>query len=57
MGCGVDDWVVSIGEWVVGNGERVVGCVGLGFGGSLGGRVRSIWVCGYGFGSGGVVGF
>ena len=57
MGCGVDDWVVSIGEWVVGNGEWVVGCVGLGFGGSLGGRVRSIWVCGYGFGSGGVVGF
>ena len=26
-----------------------MGCVGLGFGGSLGGGVRSIWVCGYGF--------
>ena len=23
--------------------------MGLGFGGSLGGGVRSIWVCGYGF--------
>ena len=26
-----------------------MGCVGLGFGGSLGGGLRSIWVCGYGF--------
>ena len=57
MGCGVDDWVVSIDEWVVGNGEWVVGCVGLGFGGSLVGGVQSVWVCGYGFGIGGVVGF
>ena len=57
MGYGVDDWVVSIGEWVVGNGEWVMGCVGLGFGGSLGGGVRSVWVCGYGCGVGGVVGF
>ena len=57
MGCGVGDWVVSIGDWVVGNGEWVVGCMGLGFGGSLGGGVQSVWVCGYGFGVDGVVGF
>ena len=31
--------------------------VGLGFGGSLVGGVRSIWVYGYGFGDGGVLGF
>ena len=37
----------------MGNDEWVVGCVGLGFGGSLRGGVRSVWVCGYGFGSGG----
>ena len=41
----------------MGNGDWVVGCVGLGFGGSLGGEVRSVWVCGYGFGGGDVVGF
>jgi len=40
----------SLSDWVV-------DCVGLGFGGSLGGGVRSVWVCGYGFGGGGFVGF
>ena len=42
LGCGVGDWVIGIGDWVVENDEWVVGCVGLGFGGSLGGKIWSV---------------
>ena len=63
---GIGGWVVGFGDWVVelviGLWETVNGVVGsglcgFGFGGSLGGGIRSVWVYGYGFDGGGVIGF
>ena len=65
LGCGIDDWVVGIGGWVVGFGDWVCG-VGdwvVDIGDWVVGNsewVVWVWVCGYGFdsgGSGAIVGF
>ena len=46
-----------IGLWETVNGVVGSGLCGFGFGGSLGGGIRSVWVYGYGFDGGGVIGF